>query len=132
MDLCLAHFYVFYVRMLWYIYILIRYWVVPCVFSCAIETTFLLSNFKTKHIFGILKALRKSRDHLGRHRRPNFFFYRRRRRRFPQKAPSQGDGNAAKGGCFANIYINIYHNMGYHSMYISTSPGGILSCHFCT
>ena len=46
-----------------YIYILMRYWVGLSirlsVCSCAIETTFPLSNFKTKHIFGILMALRK-------------------------------------------------------------------------
>ena len=46
-----------------YIYILIRYWVCQsvclCVCSCAIETTFPLFNFKTKHIFGILMAQRK-------------------------------------------------------------------------
>ena len=31
----------------------------PSVCSSTIETTFPLSNFKTKHIFGILMALRK-------------------------------------------------------------------------
>jgi len=45
------------------IYILIRYWVVlsvrPSVCPCAIETTFSLSNFQTKHICGIIMALRK-------------------------------------------------------------------------
>ena len=50
-----------------------RYWVVLsvclCVCSCAIETIFLLSNFKTKHIFGNLMALRKFEDHLGRRRK---------------------------------------------------------------
>ena len=41
---------------------------------------FPLSNFKTKHIFGILV---ERVNHLGRRRHPNFFllFYRRRRRR---------------------------------------------------
>ena len=41
---------------------------------------FPLSNFKTKHIFGILV---ERVNHLGRRRRPNFFllFYRRQRRR---------------------------------------------------
>ena len=60
-----------------------------CVDSSAIETTFPLSNFKTKHIFGILMSLLKFQDHLGHRRcsklflfiiyrrrsRPNFFFY---------------------------------------------------------
>ena len=41
------------------IYILIPYWVGLFVCSSTIETTFPLSNFKTKHIFGILMALRK-------------------------------------------------------------------------
>ena len=41
-----------------YIYILIPYWVALSVCLSAIETTFPLSNFKTKHIFGILMALR--------------------------------------------------------------------------
>jgi len=36
-----------------YIYILIRYWMALWFFSFAIETTFPLSNFKTKHIFRI-------------------------------------------------------------------------------
>ena len=34
-------------------------WLCPSVCSSAIETTFPLSNFKTKHIFVILMALRK-------------------------------------------------------------------------
>ena len=34
--------------------------------SCAIQNTFPVSNFKTEHIFGILMALRKYEDHLGR------------------------------------------------------------------
>ena len=45
-----------------YIYIRIRYREVLSVrlsiCSCSIETTFPVSNFKTKHIFGILMALR--------------------------------------------------------------------------
>ena len=49
------------------IYIIIRYWMVPwfcdsfCLSVCpfAIETTFPLSNFITKHIFGIIMTLRK-------------------------------------------------------------------------
>ena len=35
---------------------LIRYWMALSLCSLAIETTFPLSNFKTKHIFGILMA----------------------------------------------------------------------------
>ena len=59
-----------------------RYWVCLSVCSCAIETTFPLSNFKTKHIFGILVVLRKYEDHLGRRRHPKIylFFYCRRSR----------------------------------------------------
>ena len=34
--------------------------VILCVCLCAIETTFWLSNLKTKHTFGILMALRKA------------------------------------------------------------------------
>ena len=47
------------------IYILIRYWMAlslclsVILFVRYIETTFPLSNFKTKHIFGILTTLRK-------------------------------------------------------------------------
>ena len=48
--------------------------VILSVCSFAIETTFPLSNFKTKHILGILMALRKVEDHLGRRRRPKFIF----------------------------------------------------------
>ena len=113
------------------IYIRIRYWVVLRVCSSAIKTTFPLSNFRTKHIFGNLVALRKFYDHLGRRsrpergalnlghlrrpklffstvtpngapRRPNFFsrdhFGRRR-------APPEGKGNTAEGGCFSSTTI---------------------------
>ena len=45
------------------IYIIIRYWMLAwfCLSVCsfAIETTFPLSNLKTKHIFGILISLQK-------------------------------------------------------------------------
>ena len=37
-----------------YIYILIPYWMAVSVCPFAIETTFPLADFKTKHIFGIL------------------------------------------------------------------------------
>ena len=77
------------------IYILIRYWMVrslcPSVCPFAIETTFPLSNFKTKHIFGILMTLRtflklwapqatpktgaRGARNMGRPRRANFFFF---------------------------------------------------------
>ena len=43
--------------------------------STAIETTFPLSNFKTKYIFGTLMALRKCENHLGRSRCPKFFIF---------------------------------------------------------
>ena len=56
-----------------YIYTLVRHWVClsvcVSVYSCSIETTFSLSNFKTKHIFGTLMALRKFEDQLGSRRR---------------------------------------------------------------
>ena len=75
------------------IYILIRYWVILsvclCVCPCAIETTFPLPNFKTKHIFGILIALGKY------YTAPQFFFLQLLSR------------NAAEDGCFANRYIYI-------------------------
>ena len=41
------------------VYIRIRYWMCVSVCSAAIETTFPLFNYKTKHIFGILMTLRK-------------------------------------------------------------------------
>ena len=47
--------------------------VILCVCSFAIETTFPLSNFQTKHIFGILMVLRKYEDYLGRRRRPKVY-----------------------------------------------------------
>ena len=79
------------------IYILMRYWVVLTVCSCAIETTFRLSNLKTKHTFGILIALGNFEDHLGRRRHPNMFLPP------PKAALSEGEGYPARGGCFANI-----------------------------
>ena len=90
---------------LFLIYIIIRYWVVRwfCDSVCpfAIENTFPLSNFKTKHIFGILMTLRtflklrapqatpktsaEGAWNMGRRWHPKFsfifFFYRRRRQR---------------------------------------------------
>ena len=42
-----------------HIYILICYWMALSLCPSAIETTFPLSNFKTKHIFGILMTRRK-------------------------------------------------------------------------
>ena len=87
-----------------------------CVDSSAIETTFPLSNFKTKHIFGILMSLMKFQDHLGHRRRPKLFlfiFYRRGRHpnfffylaEMPPNAAFalEGKGNVAEGGCFASI-----------------------------
>ena len=63
--------------------------------SSAIETTFPLSNFKTKHIFGILKARVKflkpfgepqASENSGATGGPIFFFYRcRRRRKLPPR-----------------------------------------------
>ena len=82
--------------------------------SSAIETTFPLFNFKTKHIFVILMALRKPQDHLGRRRRPKkklcVFLYSRRRWRFPPMMPyiwaapifSFLNRNAAEGVGFPN------------------------------
>ena len=84
--------------------------------SFAIETTFPLSNFKTKHIFGILMTLRKflkpwapqappKRDaqgvrNMGRRRRSNFFFY----FTAAEGATSpEGEGNPTEGGCFAIV-----------------------------
>ena len=49
-------------------------YVILCVCLFAIETHFPLSNFQTKHIFGILMVLQKYENNLGRHRLPNFFF----------------------------------------------------------
>ena len=57
------------------IYILIGYWVCLWFCSCAIESIFPLSNFKTKHIFGTLMPQRKMTDHLGHRRRHNVFCY---------------------------------------------------------
>ena len=47
--------------------------VILCVCSFAIETNFPLSNLQTKHIFGILRVLRKYEDHSGHRRRPICF-----------------------------------------------------------
>ena len=47
--------------------------VILCVCSFAIETTFPLSNFQTKHTFGILMVLRKHEDHLGHRSRPKIY-----------------------------------------------------------
>ena len=53
-----------------------------CLWLCSFttETTFPLSNFKTKHIFGILWHGSRFWNYLGRRRRPNSFFYHRRPR----------------------------------------------------
>ena len=73
-----------------YIYILIRYWMDLWFCPSAIETIFPLSNFKTKHIFGILMAERKflipfgapeSAEILGAAGAP-IFFWRRPRHNF--------------------------------------------------
>ena len=76
--------------------ILIPYWVALwfylCVCSFAIDTSFPLSYFKTKHIFGTLMAVRKLQDQIkikicGAFGDPNFYFYlflfyRRQRRQY--------------------------------------------------
>ena len=85
----------------------------------AVETTFPLSNFKTKHIFGNLMArvkfLKPFRTPQVPHIFFSTFFYRRRRRRFPKRAPEatkggadgtappEGEGNPAEGECFESI-----------------------------
>ena len=46
-----------------------------CVCSFATKITFPLSNFRTKHIFGILMVLRKYEDHLGGRSDPKFTFF---------------------------------------------------------
>ena len=96
----------------------------------AIETTFPLSNFKTKHIFGILMTLRtflklwapqatpktgaEGAQNMGCHRRPKFFIFfllpppkaaqngrRRHVKRGTEGAvPPEGEGNPAEGGYF--------------------------------
>ena len=69
------------------IYVLIRYWMAlrfcDSVCSSAIETTFPWSNFKTKHIFGILMTLLKflklwapqAAPKRGAEGAPNFFYF---------------------------------------------------------
>ena len=54
-------------------YILISYWVVLWLCSFAVGTTFPLSNFKTKHIFGILMARVQSLKPFGALPAPQFF-----------------------------------------------------------
>ena len=62
-------------QVLWdQIYIIIRYWMVGSLCSFAIETTFPLSNFKTKHIFGILMARVKFLKPFGAPLAPQFLF----------------------------------------------------------
>ena len=90
--------------------------------SCAIETTFPSSNFKTEHIFGILMTLQKIWDHMGRHRHPIFFFNAAAQNEAPEApqffcsfylsslpppktAPLEDEGNAAGSGCFASNYV---------------------------
>ena len=63
--------------------------VILSVCSFAIETTFPLSNFKTKHTFGILMTLRKFLKLWG----------------TEGVAPPEVDGNPAEGGCFASPII---------------------------
>ena len=81
--------------------------------SSAIESTFPLFNFKNKHIFGILMALRKF---LKRFRAPgeNPFFFPAADSAVPISfsfttavggAPPEGEGNAAEGGCFPSNEI---------------------------
>ena len=96
------------------IYILIRYWMALwfCLWFCsfAIETTFPLSGFKTKHIFGILMERVTFLKPFGAPQAPQIyiFFYQRRRRRQPP--PRVGHPwlpkllysfTAAKGGGFS-------------------------------
>ena len=54
-------------------YILISYWVALWFCSFAVGTTFPLSNFKTKHIFGILMAQVQSLKPFGAPPAPQFF-----------------------------------------------------------
>ena len=89
------------------IYILIRYWVCLSVCPCVIETTFPLSNFKSKHIYirnphGPAEVSRS----FGAPKAPKLFYL------FlflppPKAALSEDKGNAIEGGCFASIYICI-------------------------
>ena len=74
------------------------------VFSSTIETIFPLSNFKTKHIFGILMALRKFLKLFGWSQAPQFFFCRNAAKGC---APPGGEGNAADSGCFASNYLKL-------------------------
>ena len=83
----------------------------------AIETTFPLSNFKTKHIFGILMTLLKFLKQwgavgalkFGHRRHPKFYF------QFfsaaEGAAPLEGERNPAEGGCFASIHKYQYSGM---------------------
>ena len=93
-----------------------------CVCPFAIETTFPLSNFKTKHIFGILMERVTFLNHLGRRRRLNFFNYffssftaaegggcPNGRHRCPNggaegATPPEGEGNPDEGGSSRVIY----------------------------
>ena len=66
----------------------------------AIETTFPLSNFKTKHIFGILKTLRKFLKLWGVAGAPIYFSV----TAAEGAAPLVGERNLTEGGCFASVY----------------------------
>ena len=65
------------------------YWVCLSGCSCIIGTTFPLSNFLTKHIFGILMVLRNYEDHLGCRRRPKIFIFFTAAEAVPDRAPKK-------------------------------------------
>jgi len=85
--------------------------------SFAIETTFPLSNFKTKHIFGILMILRKYLKLWGaagsrNFGRPKFFiFYRRRRHRTPGGRENSRRRRAFRESFYTiQVVLKIYFN----------------------
>ena len=95
----------------------IPYWVALSVCQFAIETTFPLSNFKTKHIFGILMTLRKFLKLWGAAGAPNLYHitftaaegggFQNSRQRSPNggaegAAPPESERNPAEGGCYAS------------------------------
>ena len=69
--------------------------------SFAIETTFPLSNFKTKHIFGIHMARVKFLKPFGALKAPQFFFY----CRYPGWAPNFFHFIAAAPGGAPNFFF---------------------------
>ena len=96
------------------------------ILSVRYRNHFQLSNFKTKHIFGILMALVKffkfifyHRPQWGAYDAPNYYylfflcgFWNGRRRHSEGgahgAAPPEGEGNPAEGECFASsIYLKL-------------------------